>query len=72
MMTKHDRLMNALAEIKSICSKNQDFNLGCGKRCPFLLGKDGDAFRSCDVLEYTHQNTPNIITPEEWGEEEGV
>lgn len=34
-MTKHDRLISALKEIKSICSKNEDYDLGCGRKCPF-------------------------------------
>lgn len=70
-MTKHDRLMNALAEIKTICSKNEDVDLGCGKRCPFLMGKDGDEFRDCEVITFTRQNTIDVIdTPQEWGEVE--
>lgn len=68
-MTKHDRLMNALAEIKTICSKHEDYELGCGKRCPFLMGKDGDDFRGCEVMTFTRQNTVDTIdAPEEWGE----
>lgn len=71
-MTKHDRLMNALAEIKDICSKNEDEELGCGKRCPFLMGKDGDEYRACEVMKYMHDkyNKP-IEIPEEWGKREG-
>lgn len=67
-MTKHDRLMNALAEIKDICSKNEDEDFGCGKRCPFLMGKDGDKYRDCEVLKFTHDKygQPAEI-PEEWG-----
>jgi len=69
-MTKHDRLMNALAEIKEICSKQEDAELGCGKKCPFLLGKDGDDFRGCEVMNYTRQSTDAVIdTPMEWGED---
>lgn len=68
-MTKHDRLMNALAEIKTICSKNEDEDLGCGKRCPFLMGKDGDEYRGCEIMTFTRQNTTDVIdTPQEWGE----
>lgn len=67
-MTKHDRLMNALAEIKNICSKNEDYEFGCGKRCPFLMGKDGDEFRNCEIMVFTHQDTNGTIdAPEEWG-----
>ena len=64
-MTKHDRLMNVLAEIKSICVKNDDAERGCGKKCPFLMGKDGDEFRDCEILRFVDGDTP-----EEWGEEE--
>lgn len=68
-MTKHDRLMNALAEIKAICTKNEDYDLGCGKRCPFLMKKDDNGFRGCEVIHYTRQNTVDTIdTPSEWAE----
>ena len=68
-MTKHDRLMNALTEIKAICSKQEDDELGCGKKCPFIMGKDGDTFRKCEVMAFTRQDTCDPIdTPEEWGE----
>lgn len=67
-MTKHDRLMNALAEIKEICSKHEDAELGCGKKCPFLLGKEGDDYRGCEVFSYTLQDTRDPIdAPQEWG-----
>ena len=68
-MTRHDRLMKALVEIKDICSKNDDEDFGCGKKCPFLLGENGDKFRGCEVMIFTRQNTNEPIdTPEEWGE----
>lgn len=68
-MTKHDRLMNALAEIKAICTKNEDYNLGCGKRCPFLMEEDGNGFRGREVMRYTRQDTVDTIdTPSEWAE----
>lgn len=71
-MTKHDRLMNALAEIKSICAKNEDYELGCGRRCPFLMEEDSCGFMGCEVMTFTHQNNPERIdAPEEWGAEEG-
>ena len=67
-MTKHDRLMNALSEIKDICSKNEDYELGCGRKCPFLMGKEGDDFRGCEVISFTGQNKSEPIdTPMEWG-----
>jgi len=66
-MTKHDRLMNALAEIKDICSKNEDEELGCGKRCPFLMGNNGDNFRDCEVMLVMHDKYKEPIEiPEEW------
>ena len=69
-MTRHDRLMNALAEIKTICSKNEDYDLGCGKRCPFLMKEDVTGFRGCEVMRFTHQDAVYTIdAPEEWGEE---
>lgn len=69
-MSKHKRLMNALAEIKAICSKNDDPEFGCGKKCPFLMGNDGDVYRGCEVITFTHQDRRDIIdTPEEWGED---
>lgn len=68
-MTKHDRLMNALSEIKTICTAQESGELGCGKKCPFLLGKDGDTFRRCEVIVFTRQDTDLVIdTPEEWGD----
>ena len=70
-MTKHDRLMNALSEIKDICSKHEDYELGCGRKCPFLMGKEGDDFRECEVISFTKQNKSEPIdTPMEWGAEE--
>ena len=65
-MKQHDRLMNALAEIKSICSKHEDFDLGCGKKCPFLMGNEGDTFRPCEVMRYVH--AVYYDTPQDWGE----
>ena len=69
-MTKHDRLISALKEIKSICSKNEDYDLGCGRKCPFLMGNEDDIFRPCEVMEFVHP-TEVVDTPQEWGEEEG-
>ena len=70
-MTKHDRLMNALAEIKEVCSKNEDYEFGCGKKCPFLMGKDGDNFRGCEIMTFTRQDSNELIdTPMEWGQSE--
>lgn len=66
-MTRHDRLMNALNEIEIICSKNVDDILGCGRKCPFLLGTEQDNYRPCEVMEYIG----NTETPDEWGAEEG-
>lgn len=69
-MTKHDRLMNALAEIKEICKKNEDVDFGCGRRCPFLMEEDANGFRGCDAISFTRQNTTEVIdTPSEWGTE---
>ena len=69
-MTRHDRLMNALEEIKTICSKQEDPDFGCGKKCPFLLGEDGDDYRECEIMNYTRQSTcATIETPMEWGED---
>ena len=68
-MTKHDRLMNALAEIKAVCDKNEDYDFGCGKRCPFLMEEDDNGFRGCEVIRYTRQDTVDTIdTPSEWAE----
>ena len=69
-MTKHDRLMKALAEIKDICAKNDDEDLGCGKRCPFLMEEDSNGFRDCEIMCFTRQNTVDPIdSPSEWAEE---
>ena len=68
-MTKHDRLMSALAEIKELCKKQNDPDIGCGKKCPFLMGKDGDDFRYCEVMTFIINGDPNY-TPEEWGEQD--
>ena len=69
-MTKHDRLMSALAEIKAICTKNEDYDEGCGKRCSFLMEEDSNGFRGCEVIRYTHQDAVYTIdTPSEWAEE---
>ena len=64
-MTKRERLMNALAEIKDTCIKNSDYDEGCGKRCPFLMGKDGDDFRDCEVVQFVRND---VYTPNEWAE----
>lgn len=64
-MTKHDRMMKNLEEIKEFCKKNVDDELGCGKKCPFLLGNDGDDYRPCEIMEYVSGETP-----EEWGGQE--
>ena len=64
-MTKHDRLINALQEIKEICSKNDDEDRGCGRRCPFLMKAERDGFRDCEVLKFIRFSS----TPEEWGED---
>lgn len=71
-MTKHDRLMNALREIKEICSQQEPSDIGCGLRCPFLMGKKGDSFRGCEVITFTRQNIAEPIdTPQEWGDDDG-
>ena len=64
-MKQHDRLMKALEEIKTICSKQVDYDIGCGKKCPFLLGREGDNFRGCEVMKFICA----CETPQEWGEE---
>lgn len=71
-MTKYDRMMKALVEIKEFCKKNVDDELGCGEKCPFLLGNDGDEYRPCEVMRYIegvglrwHES------PNEWGEDDG-
>ena len=69
-MTRHDRLMKALKEIKDICVKNEDPEFGCGKKCPFLLGKEGDEFRDCEVVMFTRMDLSDLDTPMEWGEDE--
>ena len=70
-MTKRDRLMNALKEIKSICSKNEDDELGCGKKCPFLMGQDGDDYRPCEVIKFLHaEDHFGAESPQEWGKNE--
>lgn len=68
-MTKHDRMMTALAEIKEFCKKQNDYIFGCGKKCPFLMGKEGDDFRDCEIMKYIRHGEP-IDTPEEWGEQD--
>ena len=70
-MTRHDRLMKALAEIKTICAKNEDATLGCGGKCSFLMEKDKNGFRPCEVVQFTHMDSHTCLdAPEEWGEEE--
>ena len=69
-MNRHDRLMNALAEIKDICSKNEDYYDGCGKKCPFLM-EEKNGFRPCEVVKFTLMDSHTCIdTPSEWGEVE--
>ena len=67
-MTKHDRLMNALREIKEVCSKNEDPHFGCGQKCPFLMADDGSGFRDCEVVTFIQGNTINkeVIVPQAW------
>ena len=65
-MTKHDRLMNALKQIKAICDKNEDPDGGCGKKCPFVMAEE-NGFRDCEVARYTSGGAPG----EEWGEQDG-
>lgn len=65
-MRKHNRLMNALAEIKLICAKNGDFETGCSRKCPFIMGSPGDEFRDCEVMLFIKPDTSD--TPEDWGE----
>ena len=68
-MTKRDRLMKALAEIKDICVKNGDEDVGCGKRCPFLMAEDSNGFRDCEIMCFTRQNAVDTIySPSEWAE----
>ena len=71
-MIKHDRLMRALAEIKDICANNADYDIGCGKRCPFLMAEDSNGFRDCEIMCFTRHNAV-IDSPSEWAEweEEG-
>ena len=69
-MTKHDRLMKALAEIKDICAKNDDEGFGCGKRCPFLMAEVSNGFRDCEIMCFTrHNDVDTIDSPSEWAEE---
>ena len=69
-MTKHDRLMKALAEIKEVCSKNEDEDFGCGLKCPFLM-KEKNGFRPCEVVKFTLMDSHTCIdSPSEWGVEE--
>ena len=61
--------MNALAEIKTVCGKSEDYDFGCGKRCPFLMPEDKNGFRGCEIMRFTHQDTGYADTPSEWGKE---
>ena len=65
-MTKHDRLMKALEEIKDICAKSTDTKTGCSNKCPFLTGTDDDNYRPCEVLHYV-----DGYTPDAWGSDNG-
>ena len=67
MRNRHDMLMQALKEIKDVCTMSEDYDLGCGKDCPFLQGKEDDAFRGCEVMQFLRTD---YYTPSEWGEEE--
>ena len=63
IMNRHDRLIKALGEIKDICVKSEGYEQGCGNRCPFLMGKQGDYFRDCEVARFIGEQ---LIPPCEW------
>ncbi len=58
IMNRHDRLMKALGEIKDICTMSGDDEQGCGNRCPFLMGEQGDYFRDCEVACFIGEQPP--------------
>ena len=69
-MTKHDRLMKALEEIKSICIKNDNEETGCDLKCPFLMETkliiDGHPYAVCEIVYYV-----DCVTPCLWAIREG-
>lgn len=70
-MTKHDRLMNALKEIKEVCKKNGNAEDGCAKRCPFIMEADENGYMDCEIVRFMHTKWGSPIEiPEEWGESE--
>ena len=69
-MTKHDRLMNALKEIKSICEENDNKRTnGCKLACPFIV-REENGFRGCEVFNFIDPtDMGNLLVPCFWGEE---
>lgn len=68
-MTKHDRLLKALQEIKDYCVSKEDYDLGCSPKCMFLKAPLENGYRGCQIMDFVQPHHNEIIdTPSEWGE----
>ena len=63
-MTKHERFLKSLLEIKENCIKNTDDYTCCALKCPFLIEENEYGFRDCEIINFVQGETPA-----EWGDD---